>query len=803
MTSVLSCVLATIALAADPGLRGLPLGIPPAPEDAVISHVAPPQCLLYVNWAGTAAPNPASRSETEKLLAEPEVQDFLNDLNKVFIAYLRKTDEDSKKLAAMVQTTPQPPPEALPQSSAQATNPAGTVPPAPATPSASAPTKLVRSSPLSDHPSPEAVKAKPNFSISTEDCGDWLGIWLTHPTAVFVTDIKATPQMPVEKKEAKLPEAAVPEASPAPDMEVQGGMVVSLGSDAARLHTKFIKYLAKAKKLRADGGLEQIKIAGQTWYRSKPARPGDKNLVTFGFYGKYFVVGIGPGAVEGIVDRWNRPAPAWLTKALVDTQVPRRTGIIYINLKAMRDKLLPLASSKKDAVAALELLGLYNVESLVSTTGLEDYGMINRVLLSLDGKPRGLLDMVADRPLTAKDLEPIPQDALLAVAARVDLDRTLKVLIAAYEKAGMTNDFNPRKALDDFKKENGVDLQRLLASVGDSWCVYNSPSEGEFAFLGWTMVVPVRDRTTLVDGWEKLCAAAKAKEAKNKKDANNTDAATAADFRKCHFAGHEIYYLSGQAIAPAVSISDREMVMTLNLPAMKAYLARKNHRSLATLPGVQLALNDPNRPAALCYCDTPRLFDVFYPMASVCAIAISGAAQKANIDLEPTYWPSAVALRPHLRPDITTVERTPQGLQLTCRYCLPTGGANGPVMLVGLSLLASGARLPLSLPGIDSTSTSDSTGRTQGVIEMTPTTAPVARTNVVPATSGYSTPASQATTPMPGPYQAPPASGPTPSTYGYGTTPSYGAPSSPYGSSYRAPAAPNSKPAPAKSPQPK
>ena len=46
--------------------------------------------------------------------------------------------------------------------------------------------------------------------------------------------------------------------------------------------------------------------------------------------------------------------------------------------------------------------------------------MINRVLLALDGKPRGLLDMVADRPLAAKDLEPIPSDAMLAVAARMD-----------------------------------------------------------------------------------------------------------------------------------------------------------------------------------------------------------------------------------------------------------------------------------------------------------------------------------------------------------------------------------------------
>ena len=54
MTSVLSCVLATIALAADPSSKGLPFGMPPAAEDAAISRVAPPQCLFYVDWTGTA-----------------------------------------------------------------------------------------------------------------------------------------------------------------------------------------------------------------------------------------------------------------------------------------------------------------------------------------------------------------------------------------------------------------------------------------------------------------------------------------------------------------------------------------------------------------------------------------------------------------------------------------------------------------------------------------------------------------------------------------------------------------------------
>ena len=87
------------------------------------------------------------------------------------------------------------------------------------------------------------------------------------------------------------------------------------------------------------------------------------------------------------------------------------------------------------------------------------------------------------------------------------------------------------------------------------------------------------------------------------------------------------------------------------------------------------------------YCNMPELFDCLYPWCSLYATSLAGMAHEAKIDLEPTFWPSAPAIRAHLRPEITTAQRTPHGLQLTCRYSLPTGGANGPLWLIGLSAL--------------------------------------------------------------------------------------------------------------------
>ena len=80
-----------------------------------------------------------------------------------------------------------------------------------------------------------------------------LKVWLTHPTAIFVEDVKVAPPKAVEKeadksKTDKKPEEETPQVRAAPDVEIQAGMVVSLGPDAARLSAKFIKYLEEAKE---------------------------------------------------------------------------------------------------------------------------------------------------------------------------------------------------------------------------------------------------------------------------------------------------------------------------------------------------------------------------------------------------------------------------------------------------------------------------------------------------------------------------------------------------------------------------
>ena len=61
---------------------GLPLGVPPEPEDPLLARVAPDDCLLYTSWSGMAEPDPDSTNQVEQMLAEAEVLRMLETIGQ-------------------------------------------------------------------------------------------------------------------------------------------------------------------------------------------------------------------------------------------------------------------------------------------------------------------------------------------------------------------------------------------------------------------------------------------------------------------------------------------------------------------------------------------------------------------------------------------------------------------------------------------------------------------------------------------------------------------------------------------------
>lgn len=72
------------------GQVGVPLGLPPLPEDRVMASVAPRECLWYFSWSGVGEADPKSTNQTEQLLAEPEVRDFVRAVGNALATAIRK-----------------------------------------------------------------------------------------------------------------------------------------------------------------------------------------------------------------------------------------------------------------------------------------------------------------------------------------------------------------------------------------------------------------------------------------------------------------------------------------------------------------------------------------------------------------------------------------------------------------------------------------------------------------------------------------------------------------------------------------
>ena len=296
---------------------------------------------------------------------------------------------------------------------------------------------------------------------------------------------------------------------------MRGGMVVSLGPDAARLQAKFIEYLAKAKKAGRTDGIEQIQIDGQTWYRYTPPKPGDKNVVTFGFHGKYFVVGVGSGAVEGILARWNSPTPAWLDQGpganpgppphgrrLSESQGPSRQAAAAGPVAKRRPRDAGTARTEQRRFARLDdrAGGRRHDQSRAPGRGRQA------------PRPAGH----GGRPAAGGQGPGADPQQCHAGPGRAGRSRShaASVLVTASRRRRPVRGADMQKAVDEFKKNTASTSAASSSAVGDTWCVYNSPAEGEMVFLGWTAVVSVRDRAALVDGWEKLLAAQEKRKAK-------------------------------------------------------------------------------------------------------------------------------------------------------------------------------------------------------------------------------------------------------------------------------------------------
>ncbi len=411
--------------------------------------------------------------------------------------------------------------------------------------------------------------------------------------------------------------------------------------------------------------------------------------------------------------------PKWLAAIRKQIAVDRVATVSYLDVQALVRTFGPLAGPQMPVI--LKATGLDGATTLVSVTGLDQEAFVSRTLVGLAGEPRGLFTLASGTPLAAADLAPIPGDATLALAARLDLDHGWQTFLDSYGQADPNGAAQISQAAGQMEESLNLKLRDdLLKPLGDVWCLYNSPGEGGLVFTGLTLVVSVKDSKRLAQTQDKLLAILKAqlqgtgvfrqgKEAGTVRATVIDEVSVAGQpiyqgplaarpgvpqIDKASFAGQTIYSLAaptpGFPLAPCWCLTDKELIVALFPENIKAYLSRSEAvGSLAKNSAVASLLDGQSGPMALAYQDTPALFRVVYPLLQMAGHAGISQLRQQGIDISPAAIPSAPSIARHLRPGVTAVRRTAAGIELVSRQSIPGGSlaASAP-LTVALALPA-------------------------------------------------------------------------------------------------------------------
>jgi len=577
---------------------GLPLGIPPAEEDPLIANIAPEKCLYYTSWAGMATPDPESENRTERLLAEPEMQQSIREIE-------RRITESLQKLAT-------------------------------------------------EHGPPEAA-------VTVAHVPKLLKTLATRPTAIYVADAKLGPD----------------------GVHVDAGMLMNVGAEAPQV----LASLETLQKTYLGDAVKAVQLGKATLYRIEAGGPVPP--IMWCVRGAYVLVGIGDDAIENMSARARTEPPEWFTTISTQLPVERRATLTYIDVKALAERFAPMGGPQARTI--IDALGLGNVTSLTAVTGLDKEGFVSRSLLGIDGQPTGIFAVAAGEPLTAEDLAPIPRDATIAAAARLNADKLLGLFLSTVEKIEPRARGEILEGIGEMNRELGIDLRAdVLQSLGDVWCVYNSPGEGGLVVTGLTATVQVRDRDRLATAHEKILAAYRAATT----GPDGTRSRYTPQVRQFEFAGKEVFFLTNLdddfPLTPSWCLTERELIVALFPQNIKAYLSRgDDYQSLAEAPPVAELLASDAGPTMLAYQNTRELFELFYPIVQIAAHMASYELTREGLDIDISLLPSANAMGPHLRPGVTAVRQTGAGIEVLSRQTLPGGniGATAPIA-VGVAVPA-------------------------------------------------------------------------------------------------------------------
>ena len=488
---------------------------------------------------------------------------------------------------------------------------------------------------------------------------------ITRPMAMFVEDFRAS------------------EAG----FEIEAGFVLNVGEKRAEVETAIQRLVELAT---ADGVVvENVDLGGGTWSTVKTST--DAPEIRWGWRESYFIVAVGEGTADRILQRISGTAPGWLDELRRDQPFERESTLSYLNVNKLIERLRPKLEQER-AWGIVEKLGLTNLASWQRQSGFDQQGCVRVAGLQFDGPRRGLLELLPDKRLSDNDLAMIPAEVTAAFAARFDLNQTWKDAIRLIEE------FHPREAehmereLWELETEIGVNVRDdLLGSLDDVWTAYMPSGDLMSAWLGSAAAVKVKDGPRLQESVKKLVAYVQANQPRQgRRGIKISDS---------QFEGETVYTLNAVGnvlpISPSWCVTDDWLIVGLTPQTVRSMLTRPDEQSLADVDEVRRAFDQSQAPTAITYVDTPKLVSSLYPLLQMGAQALSSQLARDGIEIDVTIMPSVNTIVKHLRPSVATYSVDAEGCHWITESSLPMGNgltAFAPVLVGSLVPAVGSAR---------------------------------------------------------------------------------------------------------------
>ena len=647
----------------------IPLGSPPV-QDPALGRAAPKQCVLYVGWAGIGTPDPKSTNSAERFLADPEIRhvraEAAQRFRKLIRCYGKKNGPVGMALTNLTSSI----------SSAELSDDAATW------------CELLVTRPCAGFIShltqgDNAPNSHGGFVMNVGAARKKVAAMLHHYRAIGKDFIEeSTVDGCVEYRIKENPTLRL-------RWTLRGKhFIVAWGDELPAEIAKRMKgpepdwFAAIAKKLPIERRAAVVRLDIEAI--AAPFAKGDSNE-------QEIARQISDTHVRAVTLVTGLGHDDFVSQLLVETD-----GIAAALLNQLADRPLKaadLAVIPRDATLAMAV----RVDPSLLATGLrllyeeqnttkEPFQSSETPIATAEEILKGDSPIFAETkigtvPDTAPQIEPVPGDTTPPAIDTANLvTSAANSPVAAIRDAMTRLCRKPTITLDNQVREN---LEKIAASIGDTWRVYTSPGEGSSVFNGMTGVVRVKNRDRLTKTLDDLVAHGQPESWM---------------VRKVRFAEHDIYYLvrkrenNDLAVVPSCCLIDNELVVSFSPQNVKAYLLRKpGGPSLADEPVVVEALRAKQPPTLLAYEDSREMFRLTYPLMQGLATAMAGQAGLPAEGIDPMLLPAGPTIAKYLRPAVSMASITPKGVQLTLHQSLPNGNLGATLYVVFCSVLPADA----------------------------------------------------------------------------------------------------------------